>query len=338
MKLDAIERCVSTRADRLSSQRTMESVERSRGEMRSSGQLSGELSATCGHCFPGQEEHPFDIMEAVHPVLECPKAMDVLEARADPDSDHDTVRLQTKRAAVGSKSSKSQNKKCDLKMSAEELNETKRRISNDIITAVREIKHNSYQWDFQRKRIQTSSPVVHKIPSFESGMQIVEHHGTQKLIKLGKIQIDLIALDDILAVFPHLGSEVQTLDSSNCDSLKAADNSTQAVVVKKCQNVEKRLYPNNLENASPWMRAPHFYFCDAQVESVRIIVSKFRISISVNTSKISRPKTSGGNYHPLDYFSESWTDIKNHHSMNPWRFGIRMPVLPPPNGWFPISE
>jgi len=73
------------------------------------------------------------------------------------------------------------------------------------------------------------------------------HHGTQKLIKLGKIQIDLIALDDILAVFPHLGSEVQTLDSSNCDSLKTADNSTQAVVVKKCQNVEKRLYPNNLE-------------------------------------------------------------------------------------------
>ncbi len=91
-------------------------------------------------------------MEAVHPVLECPKAMDVLEARADPDSDHDTVRLQTKRAAVGSKSSKSQNKKCDLKMSAEELNETKRRISNDIITAVREMKHNSYQMGFSKKK------------------------------------------------------------------------------------------------------------------------------------------------------------------------------------------
>ena len=108
----------------------MESVERSRGEMRSSEQLSGELSATRGHCFPGQEEHPFDVMEAVHPVLECPKATDVLEARVEPDSDHDTVRLQTKRAAVGSKSLKCQ-KKCDLKMSAEELNETKRRISND---------------------------------------------------------------------------------------------------------------------------------------------------------------------------------------------------------------
>jgi hypothetical protein len=27
------------------------------------------LSATCGHCFPGQEEHLFDIMEAVYPVL-----------------------------------------------------------------------------------------------------------------------------------------------------------------------------------------------------------------------------------------------------------------------------
>jgi hypothetical protein len=318
----------------------MESVERSRGEMRSSEQLSGELSATRGHCFPGQEEHPFDVMEAVHPVFECPKATNVLEARVEPDSDHDTVRLQTKRAAVGSKSLKCQ-KKCDLKMSAEELNETKRRISNDIISAVREIKHSCYQ--SRKKKIQTSSPVVHKIPSFESGMQIVEHHGTQKLIKLGKIQIDLIALDDILAVFPHLrsgGSEVQTLNSSNCinrDSLETAGESTQAVVVKKCQDVRTRHYHNSLENANPWMRAPHFCFCDAQVESVRIIVSKFRISISVNTSIIVRPGTSG-NRHPLHYFSESWTDINNHHSMNPWRFGVCMPVLPPPNGWFPSED
>jgi hypothetical protein len=223
-------------------------------------------------------------------------------------------------------------------MSAEELNETKRRISNDMISAVREIKHNCYQSG--KKRIQTSSPVVHKIPSFESGMQIVEHHGTQKLIKLGKIQIDLIALDDILAVFPHLrsgGSEVQTLDSSNCDSLETAGNSTQAVVVKKCQDVEERLYFEGQKNAHPWMRAPHFYFCDAQVESVRIIVSKFRISISVNTSKIVRPGTIG-DFHPLEYFSESWTDINNHHSMNPWRFGVCKPVLPPPNGWFPGED
>lgn len=315
----------------------MESDEPSRGEMRSSGQLPGEPPATCGRCFPGQEEHPFDIMEAVHPVLECPKDMDVLQARVEPDSDHDTVRLQTKRAAVGSKSSKSQNKKCDLKMSAEELNETKRRISNDIITAVREIKHNCYQSG--RKRIQTSRRVVHKI-SFESGMQIVEHHGTQKLIKLGKIQIDLIALDDILAVFPQLRrgrSEVQTLDSSNCHALEIADNSTQAVVVKKCQDVANRVYHKSLESDNPWMRAPHFYFCDAQVKSVRIIVSKFRISISVNTSRIVRPGRSG-NRHPLYYFSEFWTDINNHHSLNPWRFGIRIPVLPPPNGWFPSED
>jgi hypothetical protein len=312
----------------------MESVERSRGDMRSSGQLSGELSATRGHCFPGQEEHPFDVMEAVHPVLECPKATNVLEARVEPDSDHDTVRLQTKRAAVGSKSLKC-HKKCDLKMSAEELNETKRRISDDIISAVREIKHRSC-YQSRKKRIQTSSPVVHKIPSFESGMQIVEHHGTQKLINLGKIQIDLIALDDILAVFPHLrsgGSEVQTLNSSNCDSLKKTGESTQAVVVKKCQDVEKRLYHYSLENANPWMRAPHFYFCDAQVESVRVIVSKFRISISVFTSRISRSID-----HPLEYLPESWTDINNHHSVNPWRAGIRMPVPPPPNGWFPNQD
>jgi hypothetical protein len=313
----------------------MESVERSRGEMRSSGQLFGELSAKRGHCFPEQEEHPFDVMEAVHPVFECPKATNVLEACVEPDSDHDTIRLQTKRAAVGSKSLKCQ-KKCDLKMSAEELNETKRRISTDIISAVREIKHSCYQWE-DKKKIQTSSPVVHKIPSFESGMQIVEHHGTQKLIKLGKNQIDLIALDDILAVFPHLrsgGSEVQTLNSSNCDSLETAGESTQAVVVKKCQDVEKRRYHYSLENANPWMKAPHFYFCDAQVESVRVIVSKFRISISVFTSRISRPSID----HPLQYLPESWTDINNHHSVNPWRFGVCMPVHPPPNGWFPSED
>jgi hypothetical protein len=41
------------------------------------------------------------------------------------------------------------------------------------------------------------------------------------------------------------------------------------------------------------------------------------------------------NMHPLDYRNESWTDIRNHHSMNPFCFGIRRPVQPPPNGWFP---
>lgn len=310
----------------------MESVERSRSDMINSGQISGGLSAT------GQEEHP---LEVFHPVtLECTKATDALEARVESDSDHDTVvSLKTKRAAVGLKSSKCQ-KKCDLKMSAEELNETKRRIAKDVVTAVREIKHNCYRWVRRKKKIQTSNPVVHKIPSFESGMQIVEHHGTQKLIKLGKIQIDLIALDDILAVFPHLrsgGSEVQTLDSSNCNSLETTDKSIQAVVVKRCQDVEKRFYHYSEENANPWMKAPHFYFCDAQVEGVRVIVSKFRISISVFTSRISRPWSPSID-HPLQYLPESCTDINNHHSVNPWRAGIRMSVPPPPNGWFPNQD
>ena len=76
-----------------------------------------------------------------------------------------------------------------------------------------------------------------------------------------------------------------------------------------------------------------------RVGSVRIIVSKFRISVSVKTSMITRPGfPNPWDRHPLDYLSESWTDIREHHSMNPFCFGIRRPVQPPPNGWFPSQN
>jgi hypothetical protein len=258
-------------------------------------------------------------MEAVHAALKNMKK-------------NETVGSKTKRAIgmAGSKKPKIQ-KKSDIKMSVEELLEMNRRISNAIITAVREMKHNVYEYS-ERKKIQTSSLVVFEIPSFGCGMQIVQNHGTQKQIKLEKNQIDLMGFEEILAVFPNLRSEVQTLDSSNSKEHKYT-LSTQAVVVKKCQDVRERLYGAS-RNANPWMRAPHFCFCDAQVESVRIVVSKLRISVSVKTSLIKRPG-SWPNRHPLDYRSESWTDIHNHQSMNPYCFGIRRPVRPPPNGWFP---
>jgi hypothetical protein len=218
-------------------------------------------------------------------------------------------------------------------MSVEELLEMKRRISNELITAVREMRHNAYEYS-ERKKIQTSSLVVFEIPSFGSGMQVVENHGRHKQIKLEKCQIDLLGFEELLAVFPNLRSEkfseVQILDSSNSEEHKYT-LSTQAVVIKKCQDVRERFYLEEMENASPWMRAPHFCFCDAEVESVRIVVSKLRISVSVKTSMIRRP-SNWPNMHPLDYRNESWTDIRNHHSMNPFCFGIRRPVQPPPNG------
>jgi hypothetical protein len=223
-------------------------------------------------------------------------------------------------------------------MSVEELFQTKGMISNAIITAVREMRHDVYKGDSSKKKIQTSSPLVFEMPSFGSGMQVVENHGTQKQIKLEKLQIDLLGFEEILAVFPNLRSEVQTLDSSNSTKHKYT-LSTQAVVVKKCQDVQERFYSEASENRNPWMRAPHFNFCDAQVESVRIIVSKFRISVSVKTSMITRPGfPNPWDRHPLDYLSESWTDIREHHSMNPFCFGIRRPVQPPPNGWFPSQN
>ena len=77
-------------------------------------------------------------------------------------------------------------KKSDIKMSSEELLETKRRISNAMITADREMMHDVYKSDSGRKKIQTSSLVVFATPSFGSGMQFVENHGTQKQIKLEK--------------------------------------------------------------------------------------------------------------------------------------------------------
>jgi hypothetical protein len=279
-------------------------------------------------------------MEAVHAELVFSKAMNVTESHAETESDLETVgskHLLTKRACgmAGSEKQKNQ-KKSDIKMSSEELLETKRRISNALITAVREMKHDNYKWGDGRKKIQTSSLVVFEIPSFGSGMQIVENHGTQKQIKLEKHQIDLLGTEEILAVFPNLRSEVQTLDSSNSQE-KEHSFSTQ-VVVKKCQDVQKRRYPRSCENANPWMRAPQFYFCDVQMESVRIIVSKFRISVSVKTSIINRPWGPNMSAHPLDHLPESWTDIHNHHSMNPFCPGIRRPVRPPPNGWFPSQD
>jgi hypothetical protein len=262
--------------------------------------------------------------------------MDVTESHAETESDLETVgskHLPTKRAG-GIMEGSTKQKKSDIKMSVEELLETKRKISNAMITAVREMKHDVFKGGDHRgrKKIQTSSLVVFATPSFGSGMQFVENHGTQKQIKLEKQQIDLLGFEEIIAVFPNLRSEVQTLDSSNSKEHKYT-LSTQAVVVKQCQDVRERLYGAS-RNANPWMRAPHFCFCDAQVESVRIVVSKLRISVSVKTSLIKRPG-SWPNRHPLDYRSESWTDIHNHQSMNPYCFGIRRPVRPPPNGWFP---
>ena len=99
--------------------------------------------------------------------------MDVTESHAETESDLETVgskHLPTKRACgmAGSEKQKIQ-KKPDIKMSSEELLETKRRISNALITAVREMKHDVYKMG--RKKIQTSSLVVFEIPSFGSGMQ-----------------------------------------------------------------------------------------------------------------------------------------------------------------------
>jgi len=276
-------------------------------------------------------------MEAVHAALEFSKAMDVTESHAETESDLETVgskHLPTKRAG-GIMEGSTKQKKSDIKMSVEELLETKRKISNAMITAVREMKHDVFKGGDHRgrKKIQTSSLVVFATPSFGSGMQFVENHGTQKQIKLEKQQIDLLGFEEIIAVFPNLRSEVQTLDSSNSEE-KENTFSTR-VVVKKCQDVRTRRYLREDRDANPWMRAPQFYFCDAQIESVRIIVSKFRICVSVKTSIIRRPWGPDFSPHPLDHIPESWTDIKNHYSMNPFCSGIRRPVQPPPNGWFP---
>ena len=180
----------------------MESDKWSQGEMRNARQLllsycdefvrQSKLT-TVNCCFPGQER-PLEGMEAVHAALELSKAMDVTESHAETESDLETVgskHLPTKRAGgimEGSTKPKIQ-KKSDIKMSVEELFQTKGMISNAIITAVREMRHDVYKGDSSKKKIQTSSPLVFEMPSFGSGMQVVENHGTQKQIKLEKLQI-----------------------------------------------------------------------------------------------------------------------------------------------------
>ena len=125
----------------------MESDKWSQGEMRNARQLllsycdefvrQSKLT-TVNCCFPGQER-PLEGMEAVHAALKNMK-------------EHETVGSKTKRAIgmAGSKKPKIQ-KKSDIKMSVEELLEMKRRISNAIITAVREMKHNVYEYSERKK-------------------------------------------------------------------------------------------------------------------------------------------------------------------------------------------